>query len=157
VYLYAMCALGILLMAFGALSGVLGIVHVAAPQLKQGDPLSRIVTGVVNVVESVFDTLEEQQLEECEEFSDVDGECEDVAAQADSLQEGLEDTKAEIDRQARMSGINETIRGIVLFAIGAVIWRVHDRRTRPPQSAATATPVGAPPPWEQPPVAPPPS
>src|SRR3954466_15149469 len=42
VYLYFLCMLGILIMAVGALGAVLGLVHLAKPDLRQGDPFTRI-------------------------------------------------------------------------------------------------------------------
>jgi len=112
-YLRAMCLVGVVVMAYGALGFVLGIVHTIAPDLqRQGDPIFRIASAIVNVAEPVYQQNQANS-----------GNPEDP-----SVTEAFSRAKSELKNQAREAGINELLRGLVLALIGFGIFSFHWRR-----------------------------
>jgi hypothetical protein len=114
-----MCLVGLVIFAYGMLGFVLGIVHTAAPNLqRQGDPIFRIASAVINVAEPVY--KENQQ----NNGNPTDPTVEHAFSQA----------RSELTHQARSAGINELIRGLVLALIGFGIFWFHWKRAeeRPP-------------------------
>src|SRR5436853_7232029 len=112
-YLRAMCLVGIVVLAYGALGFALGIVHTAAPDLeRQGDPIFRIVSAIVNVAEPVYRQSQANS-----------GNPEDP-----SVNEAFSRAKSELKSQAREAGVNELIRGLVLALIGLGIFMFHWKR-----------------------------
>jgi hypothetical protein len=128
VYLHVLCLVGIVIMVFGSLGAALGVVHLAAPRLKQSDPLSRIAIAVVDVVDAVA-----QSSSSAEEFPP-------------EAKAALNSTRHELDRQARNAAWNDLFRGLFFFGLGFAVYRYHYRRTAAGQAAApswAAPPPGA--------------
>ncbi len=130
-YLYLLCLVGVLAMAAGAVLVILGAVHVASPDLqRQGDPLFRAFSSVLDVAEVVAtEATDEEPLPA-------------------GVEEALDEARNELDNQARDAGINELVTGLVIFVVGAVIFRLHWRRAEGLASASSLPPTeppGAPP------------
>ncbi len=112
-YLRGMCAIGIIVLAYGLLGFVLGIVHTAAPDLqRQGDPIFRIASAIVNVAEPVYRQNQQNN-----------GNTEDP-----SVTEAFSKAKSELTHQARQAGINELVRGLILSLIGLGVFLFHWQR-----------------------------
>lgn len=129
VYLHILCLVGIVIMVFGSLGAALGVVHLAAPRLKQSDPLSRIAIAVVDVVDAVS-------------RSSSSGEEFPPEAKA-----ALSSTRHELDRQARNAAWNDLFHGLLFLGLGLGVYRYHYRRTdagrpQPVAPQPTATPPG---------------
>ena len=124
VYLHVLCLVGIVIMVFGSLGAALGVVHLAAPRLKQSDPLSRVAIAVVDVVDAVSRSSS----------SSADFPPEAKAA--------LSSTRHELDRQARNAAWNDLFHGLLFFGLGFAVYRYHYRRTDAgrPQPGPTAPP-----------------
>jgi hypothetical protein len=131
-YLRIMCLVGIVVLAYGMVSFVMGVVHVADPDLqRQSDPVFRIASAVVDVAKAA------------------------VANQTDpnpTVIEALDKSKSELDRQARQAGLNELVHGLVFALVGLAIflfhWRRAEQRPQPMMMAAQypgAGPPAAPP------------
>jgi hypothetical protein len=118
VYLHVHCLVGIVIMVFGALGSALGVVHLAAPKLKQSDPLSRVAIAVVDVVDAVSRSSSSSQ---------------DFPPEAKAA---LSSTRHELDRQARNAAWNDLFHGLLFFALGFCVYRYHYRRTGAGQAAA---------------------
>ncbi|MGH2830112.1 MAG: hypothetical protein ACRDJM_06485, partial [Actinomycetota bacterium] len=107
----------------GAVGIAMGLLHVAAPDLKQdADPISRLANAVVNVVQ-VSIPLEE-----------IEGP-EGIAAGA------VQAAKKELRRQARNAAANDLMRAAVTLLVGGFIYRYHEQKINaavapPPQSWA---------------------
>ena len=123
-YLRLMCLVGIVVMAYGLLGFVLGIVHVASPSMqRQSDPIFRIASAVVDVARVAY-----------AEETDQDP----------TVIKALDKSRSELDRQARAAGLNELVRGLVLSLIGAAILGFHWRRAERPSVMVPAGMVPAP-------------
>ena len=118
VYLYFLSFIGVLIAAFGALSFVLGLVHLIAPDLHQGDPIFRISSAVIEVAQATIEASEASDSEDDFESSSVPPE----------VGEALDSAKDEIRSQAREASLNELVRGLVLIGIGAGIYLFHNRK-----------------------------
>ena len=110
-YLYVLCLVGVLAMAIGAVLTLLGAVHIVSPDLqRQGDPLFRALSSVLDVGEVVArEATEEEPL-------------------PPGVEDALDEARKELDTQARDAGINQLITGLIVFAVGGVIYRLHWRR-----------------------------
>jgi hypothetical protein len=134
-YLRVMCLVGIVVMAYGALGFALGAIHRVAPDLqRQGDPIFRIASAIVDVAEPVY-----------REEAASSGEGADPA-----VTQGFDEAQDELTSQARQAGVNELLRGLLLLGIGAVVFGFHWKRAeapyaRPAQPIAPAYPPAAPP------------
>src|SRR6476660_6141143 len=90
-YLRVMCLVGIVVMAYGLLGFVLGIVHVASPSMqRQSDPIFRIASAVVDVARVAYAEEPDQN---------------------PTVIKALDKSRSELDRQARAAGLNELVRG----------------------------------------------
>ena len=154
-YLRVMSAIGIVLMAYGLLGFVMGVVHVADPDLqRQSDPIFRIASAVVDVANAAY------------------------AKQSNpnpTATDALSKAKTELDHQARQGGLNQLVRGLVLLLIGLGIFWFHWKKAEEPRpqmvaaqpyggggggwpaAAPAAAPPVAPPSAGFPPTTPPPS
>jgi hypothetical protein len=70
VYLYLMCAVAILLVAGGAVMGVVAATHAIAPGLGHRDNLDRVGVGVANVANEVVDIVRGQTGEDMSDIED---------------------------------------------------------------------------------------
>lgn len=131
-YLYLLCLIGVLAMAAGAVMMLLGVVHVVSPDLqRQGDPLFRVVSSVLDVAEVVAREATQQGSETL----------------PPEVEQSLDEARKELDSQARDAGINEIITGLIVFIVGGAIFRLHWRRaelhgsaTRQPAEPPRAVP-----------------
>jgi len=123
-YLYLVCLVGVLAMAIGAVLTLLGAVHIASPDLqRQGDPLFRALSSVLDVAEVVA--------------SEATAETDEPLPPG--VEEALDEARKELDNQARDAGSNELITGLIVFVVGGVIFRLHWRRAEGLGSAAALT------------------
>lgn len=128
VYLNVASLFGLITMAFGAVAIAMGLLHVAAPDFKQdADPINRIITGLVNVVQVSVP------------FEDIEGEGGPIATAIGSA-------KKELRRQARNSAANDLMRGAVILLVGGFVYRFHEQKINAP-------PPGPPQAWAPPPQA----
>lgn len=128
VYLNVASLFGLIAMAFGAVTIAMGLLHVAAPDFKQdSDPIGRIVTGLVNVVEVSVP------------FEELEGPNGPVAG-------AIGNAKEELRRQARNGAANDLMRGAVILLVGGFIYRYHEQKINAP-------PPGPPQAWAPPPAA----
>jgi hypothetical protein len=118
VYLYFLSFIVVLIAALGAMTFVLALVHVAAPDLDQGDPISRLTDTVIVVTQAVIDA--EQSGSEEDDFSS--------SAVPPELEQGIEDVESGIDDQTRKAALNDLVKGIILMGIGAGIYLFHWRK-----------------------------
>lgn len=169
-YLYVMCVVSFLLVAFGGLAAVTGLVHTVAPDLGHRDTLDRVGIGVSNIAANVVDLVNETQgggnsAEFCRDVTDTESDFEDCmgsgSIDADgmsAIQDGIGEVKGELQRQIRNNSIDQLIKGLLLIGLGIVVFRVHGHRTQlfanglVPPRAPVPTPDPAPP---TPPATPP--
>ena len=122
-YLHLVCLVGVLAMAIGAVLALLGAVHIVSPDLqRQGDPLFRALSSVLDVAEVVA--------------SEVTAETDEPLPPG--VEEALDEARKELDNQARDAGSNELITGLIVFVVGGVIFRLHWRRA---ESLGSAVPL----------------
>ena len=140
-----MCLVGIVILAWGAVGFIMGIVHVADPALqRQSDPLFRIASAVVDVAQGAYANQ---------------------AIRDPKIVDGLSKAKTELDHQARQAGLNELVHGLVFALVGFAIFGFHWKRAEQPrgvmmypapQYAGAGPPAGGPPTaWQMPPQQPP--
>src|SRR5262249_24955402 len=92
-YLRIMCLVGIVILAWGTVGFVMGIVHVAFPDLqRQSDPVFRIASAVVDVAQAAYAQNDERD---------------------PAVTDALAKAKTELDKQARKAGVNELVHGLV--------------------------------------------
>jgi len=121
-YLRIMCLVGIVVLAYGMVAFVMGVVHVADPDLqRQSDPVFRIASAVVDVAKAAY------------------------ANQSDrnpTVTDALNESKGELDHQARQAGLNELVHGLAFALVGLAIFLFHWRRAeqRPQPAMMTAAP-----------------
>lgn len=134
VYLHVVALFGVALMAFGAIGVVMGVVHIASPDLKQqSDPISRLADAAVGVFGAAI-PFEELGAEGVEAFDAVD---------------------EELRRQARKAAANDLARSAVVALVGALLYRVHDRMISASGGGTTfGFTTAAPPPVQPSPFAP---
>jgi hypothetical protein len=118
-YMYLLCLVGVVLMAVGAVFALLGGVHLVSPELqRQGDPVFRAVSALLDLAEAVAGEVEAQPVP-----AEVEG--------------ALDEARNELDDQARYASINQLVTGLVMILVGAVVFAVHWRRAErdrtPPQ------------------------
>lgn len=117
-YLYLLCLVGVVLMAVGAVFALIGGVHLVSPELqRQGDPVFRAVSALLDLAEAVAGEVEAQPV-------------------PPGVEGALAEARDELDTQARYAGINQLVTGLIIFLVGAVVfvfhWRRAEReRTRP--------------------------
>ena len=68
VYLYLMCVASVVLVGFGAIAFMLGLVHTIAPDLGHRDTLDRVGIGLANIASEVVDVVSEAEGGDSEEF-----------------------------------------------------------------------------------------
>jgi hypothetical protein len=141
IYLYAMCAIAVALVAFGSIMAVMGLVRAIAPDLGHRDTLDRVGIGVSNIATDVIDLAFEnlQDIDSIERFCDdvTDNEAdfddcvdqETGASQIDAIQQGISEVSDELRSQIRSNSIDTMIRGVLLLAAGVVLWLLHGPRT----------------------------
>ena len=141
VYLYAMCALAVLLVAVGAVNTVISASAVISPNLGRRDDIDRIGIGVANVADDIAELvvgLSPQDADEireyCEDFfSDDVPQCisdSDPAAQVTPVVEGIGKVKAELESQIREHALAKLIRGVLMLIVGWLLWRYHAHHTQ---------------------------
>ena len=118
VYLYFLSFIGVLIAALGVLTTLLGLVHVAAPDLDKGDPIFRISSALIEVAQATIEASESTEGEGDFESSSVPPE----------VNEALDSAKDEIASQTRQAALNDVIKGLVLIGIGAGIYLFHWRK-----------------------------
>lgn len=162
VYLYAMCAIAIVLVAGGAVMAVVATTNIIAPDLGHRDNIDRVGVGMANVAVDVVQILsgqsdaDMQEIEDyCQEWADEDefDRCVDEmsgASQIDAVADGIGALKGEIESQIRNTAIARLIRAVLLIVAGWLLWHVHARRTelyrdglRPRKAAAPAVVLAA--------------
>jgi len=124
VFYYVACLLGILLGAWGALNAAQGVVHLIAPDIaQQGDPITRLATTAVNLIDAGIEAG-------TEEFED---EIEDAGGEEaiDATDAVLDSTRDELRSQARKAALDELLGGLIFLAIGLAIYRYHWLRVEP--------------------------
>jgi hypothetical protein len=127
-YLRIMCLVGIVILAWGTVGFVMGIVHVAFPDLqRQSDPVFRIASAVVDVAQAAYAQQDQRD---------------------PAVTDALGKAKTELDKQARKSGINELVHGLVFALVGLAIFAFHWRKAeeRPAVAAAPGAPWSGVPP-----------
>ena len=159
VYLYVMCAVSVGLVLLGLGTTIGGLVHTVAPDLGHRDTLDRVGIGVSNIAGGVIDLVTEAQLDDieqfCEDVTDSDDDFEDCVDDelasaeegVEAIEQGIGEVKDELRTQIRNSGVDAFIRGIVMVALGVVLFAVHGPRTelfaggvRPPRRAPDPEP-----------------
>jgi hypothetical protein len=181
-----MCVVSVVLVGFGAIALVLGLVHTIAPDLGHRDTIDRVGIGVANIATSVVEVVNEADGGDSESF------CLEVTTSESSFQEcladqgfdedatgaiedGIGEVKSELQRQIRNNSIDHMIRGLLLIGAGVLLFHIHGRRTelfadglipKPPAAAdpaateapepITLSPQPQPKPPPPPPGAPPP-
>ena len=144
-YLRIMCLVGIVIMAWGTVGFVMGIVHVAFPDLqRQSDPVFRIASAVVDVAQAAVAKQDQTD---------------------PAVTDALDKAKSELDKQARKAGLNELVHGLVFALVGLAIFGFHWRKAEgrqmraapgipwagaPPGNGGQAPPGGG---WPSPPAA----
>ena len=165
VYLYVMCAVSIALVVLGLSTTAVGLVHTIAPDLGHRDTLDRVGIGLSNIGGEVVDLFNESQVsgaqDYCESIYDDADEVADCIEEEQSfaqdsfgsIEDGIAEVKDELTKQIRNSSIDGMIRGLLMTLAGALLFRIHGRRTelfadglRP--KAREPEPVAAPPPVE---------
>jgi hypothetical protein len=134
-YLRIMCLVGIVVLAWGMVAFIMGIVHVADPDMqRQSDPVFRIASAVVDVAQAAYANQ-----------SDRDP----------TVVDALNKSKGELDHQARQAGLNELVHGLVFALVGFAIFGFHWRRAEQPAAprafAGQYSGAGPPPGWQAPP------
>lgn len=123
-FYYTACLLGILLGAWGALNTAQGVVHFIAPDIaQQGDPITRLATTAVNLIDAGIEAGTDEFEDEIE---DAGGE--EAVDAADAV---LESTRDELRSQARKAALDELLGGLILLGIGFGIYRYHWLRVEP--------------------------
>lgn len=125
-YLRIMCLVGIVILAWGTVGFVMGIVHVAFPDLqRQSDPVFRIASAVVDVAQAAVAKQDQPD---------------------PAVTDALNKAKSELDKQARKAGLNELVHGLVFALVGLAIFGFHWRKAEAQPVRAMSTPwAGAPP------------
>ena len=84
VYLYLMCVASVVLVGFGAIAFMLGLVHTIAPDLGHRDTLDRVGIGLANIATEVVDVVSEAEGGDseafCRDVTDTDADFEDCMA-----------------------------------------------------------------------------
>lgn len=140
IYLYAMCAVSVALLALGLVTAASSAVRLAAPDAGHRDVLDRVGVGVSNIADSVVKLIDggRQTLEDfCADYnSDYDGnavtpDCQDYyeSQSSSSLSTQVADvTKAirsEINSQIRWSAFGRLLMGLFGALAGFVLLRIH--------------------------------
>jgi len=125
-YLYLLCLVGVVLMAIGAVFALIGGVHLVSPELqRQGDPVFRAVSALLDLAEAVAGEVE-------------------AAPVPPGVEGALGEARDELDTQARYAGINQLVTGLIMLLVGAVVfalhWRRAERERTPPPARETAPP-----------------
>jgi hypothetical protein len=140
VYLYLVCALALLAIAFGSVAGVMGVSRIISPSLGHRDSLDRVGIGLSNVAENVIARLDQSGNTENEQYCrDVTGdEVEFQSCMADmgsgsmptdEVLGGIADVRSEFEHQIRGNATAQLIRGLMLVLVGLLLWRAHAHRT----------------------------
>lgn len=167
VYLYAMCGVSVVLVLLGLSTAAVGLVHTVAPDLGHRDTLDRVGIGLSNIGGNIFDLFAESQLTDiedyCEDVTDNEDDFEDCVEDEQSfaedsfasIEDGISEVKDELRTQIRNSSVDRMIRGLLMVVGGAVIFRIHGRRTelfadglwpkRPEPEPPVASSMGIPP------------
>ena len=142
-YLRIMCLVGIVVLAWGTVGFVMGIVHVADPSLqRQSDPVFRIASAVVDVAKAAYAEQDDRN---------------------PTVTDALNTSQSELDHQARQAGLNELVHGLIFALVGLAILLFHWKRAEQrlavmlpaPQYPGAGPPATGPPPtWQAPPPAP---
>jgi len=155
VYLYLVCLVGNLVMIYGAVTFVQGVVNTAAPK-TDASPITQIGNAVIDVV------------------ADVAGGLPDVPPE---FERGVATARHALDKQARNRGVTRMVTGGTVFVVGLAAFLLAWRRAEGlsggggapvvgpvawPASAQYVAPSAAPSPWAPPgapqaPPSPPPS
>ncbi len=131
-FYYVACLLGILLGSWGALNTAQGVVHLVAPDIaQQGDPIARLASTAVNLIDAGV-TAASDEFED--EIEDAGGD-----EAVDATDAVLESTRSELRSQARKAALDELLKGLILLGIGFAIYRYHWLRVEP-EVEPTATP-----------------
>ncbi len=123
-FYYLACLLGILVGAWGALNTAQGVIHFIAPDIaQQGDPITRLASTAVNLIDAGVSAT-------AEEFDD---EIEDAGGEEalDSTDAIIDSTREELRSQSRKAALDELLTGLILLGIGFTIYRYHWLRVEP--------------------------
>lgn len=128
-YFYTLCLLANLVMLYGGVQLVLGLVNTVAPR-TDSSPITQIANAIVDVVRETPGVLPPGQ----------DGT---------SAQQGIDAVQKATDKQARSRGITRMITGIVILAAGTLTFAMARRQAEREDSgggrgARAAYPGGAP-------------
>lgn len=128
-YFYTLCLLANLVMLYGGVQLVLGLVNTVVPR-TDNSPITQIVNAIVDVVRETPDALP-------------------AGTAGSSTQQGLDAVEKANDKQARSRGITRMITGIVILAAGTLTFAMARRQAERQGSgggrgAQAASPGGAP-------------
>ena len=140
VYLYLMCAASVVLVGFGAIAFMLGLVHTIAPDLGHRDTLDRVGIGLANIASDVVDVVSEAEGGDSEDFcrdvTDSDAAFDDCMADqgigddaTTAIQDGIGEVRSELQSQIRNNSIDHMIRGMLAIVAGGLLFHIHGRRT----------------------------
>ena len=140
VYLYLMCVASVVLVGFGAIAFMLGLVHTIAPDLGHRDTLDRVGIGLANIATEVVDVVSEAEGGDSEEFcrdvTDTDADFDDCMADqgigddaTTAIQDGIGEVRSELQSQIRNNSIDHMIRGMLAIVAGGLLFHIHGRRT----------------------------
>lgn len=127
-YFYTLCLLANLVMLFGGVQVVLGLVNTVVPR-TDSSPITQIVNAVIDVVQDP-NALPSGQA-------------------GSTARQGIDAVKNANNKQARSRGITRMITGIVIFAAGTLTFAMARRQAereesrgggRGPQAASSAGP-----------------
>ena len=162
VYLYLMCVASVVLVGFGAIAFMLGLVHTIAPDLGHRDTLDRVGIGLANIATEVVDVVSEAEGGDseafCRDVTDSDAAFDDCLADqgigddaTTAIQDGIGEVRSELQSQIRNNSIDHMIRGMLAIVAGGLLFHIHGRRTELfadgiiPKPPAPVDPPGPPP------------
>lgn len=156
-YLYLMCLVAFVLVAVGSIGAIGGLVHTVAPDLGHRDTLDRVGIGLANIASNVVEVVNDSQSTDNSTYCrDVTSNNDDFQSCMDSqgissdsmgaIQDGISEVRSELQGQIRNNSIDQLIRGLLLVALGLLVFRVHGPRTELyAHGLASAKPTAAPP------------
>ena len=123
-----------------AIATVVGAVHVVAPDLGHRDTLDRVGIGLSNVATGVVDLINESQAANaeayCKDATDNEADFNDCVVnespsgdQISTIQHGIAEVRSELKTQIRNNSVDRIIRGMLMIAVGFLLFRIHGSRT----------------------------
>jgi hypothetical protein len=142
VYLYAMCAIAVLLVGIGAVTTVIAGSSAISPSLGHRDTLDRVGIGFSNVATDIVNIIADQSgfdrqavEDQCKSYYDDKADVAscvsemDPTAQLNSIVKGIHSVRNELESQIRYSAFARIIRGLAMLIVGWLLWRFHAHRT----------------------------